>query len=133
MLAFFSVSNRFQIGDSSCIKLALILFVLRASYVNKYSTLTRKCCNQTQTSLTFIVPRKLLKRLLEEFNDLLKKKTSVEQQPVQSEEIRELIAGLTETLKKITEGGYRAIIVIDALNKVDESGQTTKVIFLILA
>ena len=79
------------------------------------------------------MPRKLLKRLLEEFNDLLKKKTSVEQQPVQSEEIRELIEGLTETLTKITEAGYRAIIVLDALNKVDESGQTTKVIVLILA
>lgn len=52
---------------------------------------------------------------------------------MQSEEIRELIAGPTETLKKIIEAGYRAIIVIDALNKVDESGQTTKVIVLILA
>ena len=79
------------------------------------------------------MPRKLLKRLLEEFNDFLKKKTSVEQQPVQSEDVRELIADLTETLKKIAEAGYRTVMVIDALNKVDESGQTTKVIFFILA
>lgn len=44
-----------------------------------------------------------------------------------SQEVRDLIRELTDTLTKISEAGYRAVIVIDALNKVDESGQTTKV------
>lgn len=78
------------------------------------------------------MPRKLLKRLLEEFNDLLKIKTSVEQKPVESEDIRDLIRDLTGTVTKITEAGYRSVIVIDALNKVDESGQTTKVVLLFI-
>ena len=77
------------------------------------------------------MPRKLLKRLLEELNDLLKIKTSVEQKPVESEDIRDLIRDLTGTLIKITEAGYRTILVIDALNKVDESGQTTKVMLCV--
>lgn len=78
------------------------------------------------------MPRKLLKRLLEEFNDLLKIKTSVEQKPVESEDIRDLIRDLTGTVTKITEAGYRSVIVIDALNKVDESGQTIKVVLLFI-
>jgi len=75
------------------------------------------------------VPRKILKRLIEELQSWLKEKTSVEQKPVESEEIRELTRDLTETVKRITDAGYRTIIIIDALNKVDESGQTTKTLF----
>ena len=90
-----------------------------------------------ETTLVVIVlfplaPRKILKRLLDEFNDFLKKKTSVEKESVESEEIRDLIRELTDTLKKITEAGYRSVIIIDPLNKVDESGQTTKVIHQML-
>ena len=77
--------------------------------------------------LSFLVPRKILKRLIEELQSWLKEKTSVEQKPVESEEIQELTRDLTETVKRINDAGYRTIIIIDALNKVDESGQTTKV------
>ena len=68
-----------------------------------------------------------MKRLLEELNGWFKNKTSVEQRPVESETVRDLIRDLTGTVKRITEAGYRTIIIIDALNRVDESGQTTKV------
>lgn len=75
------------------------------------------------------VPGKILKRLLEEFNNFLKSKTAVEKETATSQEVRDLIQDLTDTLTKISEAGYRAVIVIDALNKVDESGQTTKTLF----
>lgn len=79
-----------------------------------------------------LVPGKILKRLLEEFNNFLKSKTAVEKETGTSQEIRDIIRELTDTLTKISEAGYRAVVVIDALNKVDESGQTTKVKNLIL-
>ena len=79
-----------------------------------------------------LVPGKILKRLLEEFNKFLKSKAAVEKETGTSQEIRDLIRELTDTLTKISEAAYRAVIVIDALNKVDESGQTTKVKNLIL-
>lgn len=56
----------------------------------------------------------------------------MEQKPVESEDTRDLIRDLTGTVTKITEAGYRSVIVIDALNKVDESGQTTKVVLLFI-
>ncbi|XP_068711774.1 TPR repeat-containing protein DDB_G0287407-like isoform X2 [Montipora foliosa] len=73
-------------------------------------------------------PKKILRRLLDELNNFLKEKTSVEKETVEVQEIRDLVREMTDRLKKITEAGYRTIIVIDALNKVDESGQTTKVL-----
>lgn len=55
----------------------------------------------------------------------------MEKETATSQEVRDLIRDLTDTLTKISGVGYRAVIVIDALNKVDESGQTTKVKSLI--
>ena len=86
----------------------------------KYYSRCLSCC-------ILLVPGKILKRLLEEFNNFLKSKTAVEKETTTSQEVRDLIQDLTDTLTKISEAGYRAVIVIDALNKVDESGQTTKV------
>ena len=51
----------------------------------------------------------------------------MEKETATSQEVRDLIQDLTDTLTKISEAGYSAVIVIDALNKVDESGQTRKV------
>lgn len=57
----------------------------------------------------------------------------MEKETATSQDVRDLIQDLTDTLTKISEAGYRAVIVIDALNKVDESGQTTKVKNLIFS
>ncbi|KAM7438388.1 hypothetical protein ABFA07_012101 [Porites harrisoni] len=75
------------------------------------------------------VPRKILKRLLEELRCLLKEKTGEEKQIVESDSVRDLVRELTGTAKRITEAGRRTVIIIDALNKVDEAGQTTKTLF----
>ena len=45
-------------------------------------------------------------------------------------DIRVLIQGLSETVGNITKAGFRTIILIDALNKVDDIGKTNKVINL---
>lgn len=83
------------------------------------------------------MPRKILKRLLEELYDWFKHKTQRSQQgpgeqpkTVGSGEgnIRDLIRDLAEVVKRIAQSGFRTIIIIDALNKVDDSGKTTKVI-----
>ena len=75
-----------------------------------------------------LVPRKILKRLLEELRCLLKEKTGeAEKQKEASDNIRDLLRELTDTVKKISDAGHRTVIIIDALNKVDEVGQTTKV------
>lgn len=93
----------------------------------KYGKYYRRCLS----CCILLVPEKILKRLLEEFNNFLKSKTAVEKETGTSQEVRDLIRDLTDTLTKISGAGYRAVIVIDALNKVDESGQTTKVKSLI--
>ena len=70
-----------------------------------------------------------MKRLVEELRNLLKEKTGEEQRTVasDSDSIRDLIRELTDTAQRITDAGHRTVIIIDALNKVDEAGQTTKV------
>ena len=45
-------------------------------------------------------------------------------------DIRILIEDLSETVTNITKAGFRTIILIDALNKVDDIGKTNKVINL---
>ena len=83
------------------------------------------------------MPRKILKRLLEELNSWFKNKTQANQQDLGEQpesvgsgegDIRDLIRDLSEMVKRITQAGFRTIIIIDALNKVDDSGKTTKVI-----
>ena len=84
-------------------------------------------CVKTNNFEIFPVPRKILKRLLEELRCLLKEKTGEEKQTVESDSVRDLVRKLTDTAKRITDAGHRTVIIIDALNKVDEAGQTTKV------
>ena len=84
-------------------------------------------CVKTNNFEIFPVPRKILKRLLEELRCLLKEKTGEEKQTVGSDSVRDLVRELTGTAKRITDAGRRTVIIIDALNKVDEAGQTTKV------
>ena len=83
------------------------------------------------------MPRKILKRLLEELNSWFKNKTQANQQDLGEQpesvgsgegDIRDLIRDLSEMVKRITQAGFRTIIIIDALNKVDDSGKTAKVI-----
>ncbi len=83
------------------------------------------------------MPRKILKRLLEELNSWFKNKTQPNQQDLGDQpesagsgegDIRDLIRELSEMVKRITQAGFRTIIIIDALNKVDDSGKTAKVI-----
>lgn len=83
------------------------------------------------------MPRKILKRLLEELNGWFKQKTQTNQQELggqpesigsSNEDVRGLIRDMSEMVKRITRAGFRTIIIIDALNKVDDSGKTTKVI-----
>ena len=45
-------------------------------------------------------------------------------------DIRILTEDLSETVTNITKAGFRTIILIDALNKVDDIGKTNKVIKL---
>ena len=58
---------------------------------------------------------------------MLKDKTGEEKQTVESDSVRDLVREQTGTTKRITDAGRRTVIIIDALNKVDEAGQTTKV------
>lgn len=83
------------------------------------------------------MPRKILKRLLKELNGWFKQKTQTNQQELggqpesigsSNEDVRGLIRDMSEMVKRITRAGFRTIIIIDALNKVDDSGKTTKVI-----
>ncbi len=83
------------------------------------------------------MPRKILKRLLDELNGWFQKKTQANQQDLGEQpesggssegDIRDLIKDLSEMVKRITQAGFRTIIIIDALNKVDDSGKTAKVI-----
>lgn len=97
-----------------------------------------KLLNLELTINLFSVPRKILKRLLEELNSWFTNKTQAIQQDLEGKQesiassgegdIRDLIRDLRGMVKRITQAGFRTIIVIDALNKVDESGKTTKVI-----
>ncbi|KAJ7337905.1 hypothetical protein OS493_008064 [Desmophyllum pertusum] len=85
------------------------------------------------------VPRKILKRLLEELNSWFTNKTQAIQQDLEGKQesitssgerdIRDLIRDLRGMVKRITQAGFRTIIIIDALNKVDESGKTTKTLY----
>ena len=83
------------------------------------------------------MPRKILKRLLEELNGWFKQKMSNQQELGGKQksgegsgegDIRNLIQDLSEIVKNITQAGFRTIIIIDALNKVDDTGKTTKVV-----
>ena len=85
------------------------------------------------------MPRKILKRLLEELNGWFRQKTQTNQeelggkpQSIESGNINEdvlgLIRNLSEMVQRITRVGFRTVIIIDALNKVDDSGKTAKVL-----
>ena len=87
----------------------------------------------------FLVPRKILKRLLEELNGWFKQKTQTNQQELGgqshsiesaniNEDVLSLIRNLSEMVQRITRAGFRTVIIIDALNKVDDTGKTAKVI-----
>ena len=84
------------------------------------------------------MPRKILKRLLEELNGWFKQKTQTNQQELGgqpqsiepgniNEDVLGLIRDLSEMVQRITRAGFRTVIIIDALNKVDDSGKTAKV------
>jgi len=84
------------------------------------------------------VPRKILRRLLEELNGWFKQKAQTNQQDLGgqqqstepgniNEDVLGLIRDLSEVVQRITRAGFRTVIIIDALNKVDDSGKTAKV------
>ena len=84
------------------------------------------------------MPRKILKRLLEELNRWFRQKTQTNQEELGgepqskesgniNEDVLGLIRNLSEMVQKITRAGFRTVIIIDALNKVDDSGKTAKV------
>ncbi|KAL9984671.1 hypothetical protein ACROYT_G006994 [Oculina patagonica] len=90
------------------------------------------------SSSSSTVPRKILKRLLDELNGWFQKKTQANQQDLGEQpesggssegDIRDLIKDLSEMVKRITQAGFRTIIIIDALNKVDDSGKTAKILY----
>ena len=85
------------------------------------------------------MPRKILKRLLEELNDWFRQKTQTNQEELGgkpqstesgniNEDVLGLIRNLSEMVRRITRAGFRTVIIIDALNKVDDSGKTAKVL-----
>lgn len=84
------------------------------------------------------MPRKILRRLLEELNGWFKQKTQTKQQDLGgqqqstepgniNEDVLGLIRDLLEVVQRITRAGFRTVIIIDALNKVNDSGKTAKV------
>lgn len=89
------------------------------------------------------MPRKILKRLLEELNGWFKQKTQTNQQELGgqpqstepgniNEDVLGLIRNLSEMVQRITRAGFRSVIIIDALNKVDDTGKTAKVIYIFI-
>lgn len=86
------------------------------------------------------VPRKILKRLLEELNGWFRQKTQTNQEKLGgesqskeagniNEDVLGLIRNLSEMVQRITRAGFRTVIIIDALNKVDDSGKTAKTLY----
>lgn len=80
-------------------------------------------------------PRKILKRLLDELISWFKLKMSNQKESGKENftgtgggDIRILIEDLSETVTNITKAGFRTIILIDALNKVDDIGKTNKIL-----
>ena len=81
------------------------------------------------------VPRKILRRLLEELSEWYEQNIDKEQKGKERHntitsndgDIHDLVKDLTQAVDKICHAGFRTIIIIDALNKVQEFGQTFKV------
>ena len=82
-------------------------------------------------------PKQIIRRLWKELKYKLREKvnepneeeegTGSNPKPKEPKDIRDLLRELSETLNRISQKALRAFIIVDALDKVDESGQIMRV------
>lgn len=74
-------------------------------------------------------PRVILSRVVDELHDELNEKVVHDDslKSSKNDEVQELVRKLNGLMLRVKSAGCKAFIIIDALNKVKESGQTMKV------